>query len=59
MICNRHVWYANLIVSTRNYPFNTTHLTRITNKYSFYFRFVKYPTYILNLKRTANNYKNL
>ena len=59
---NRHVWHANLFVSTWNDPLNTTHLTRITNKYLFYFGFVKYllyPTYILNLKRKASNYKNL
>ena len=33
---------------------NTICLIRITNKYSFYFRFIKYllyPTYILNLKK--------
>ena len=32
-------------------PFNTIRLTYITDKYSFYFRFVKYflyPTYLLN-----------
>ena len=49
-------------MSTRNDPLNTTRLTRITNKYLFYFRFVKcllYPTYILNLKRKVSNYKNL
>ena len=37
-------------------------LTRRTNKYLFYFRFVKYLlylTYILNLKRKVSNYKNL
>ena len=46
----------------RNDPFNTTYLTRITNEYSFYFKFVKYllyPTYILNLKKKVSNYKNL
>ena len=46
-------------MSTQNDPFNTTCLT---NKYLFYFRFVKYllyPTYILNLKRKVSNYKNL
>ena len=62
VICNRHVWHANLFVLIRNDSFSTTHLTQITNKYSFYFRFVKYllyPTYILNLKRKVSNYKNL
>ena len=47
---------------TRNDPLNITRLTRVTNKYLFYFRFVKYilyPTYILNLKRKVSNYKNL
>ena len=60
--CNRHVWHANLFVSTQNDPLNTTRLTRRTNKYLFYFRIVKYllyPTYILNLKRKVSNYKNL
>ena len=49
-------------MSTRNNPLNTTYLTRITNKYLFYFKFFKYllyPTYILNLKRKVSNYKNL
>ena len=49
-------------MSTQNDPLNTTRLTRITNKYSFYFRFVKYllyPTYILNLKRKVSDYKKL
>ena len=62
VIHNRHVWHANLFVSTRNDPLNTTRLTHITNKYLLYFRFVKYllnPTYILNLKRKVSNYKNL
>ena len=43
-----------IFVSTRNDPLNTNDLTHITNKYLFYFRFVKYllyPTYILNLKK--------
>ena len=59
---NRHIWHANLFVSTQNNIFNTIRLTRITNKYSFYFRFVKYllySTYILNLKRKVGNYKKL
>ena len=59
---NKHVWHANLFESIRNDPLNTTRLTCITNKYLFYFRFVKYllyPTYILNLKRKVSNYKNL
>ena len=59
---NRHVWHTNLFVLTQNDILNTTRLTRITNKYSFYFRFVKYllyPTYILNLKRKMSNYKKL
>ena len=62
IIRNRHVWHANLFVSTQNDLINTTHLTSITNKYSFYFRFVKYllyPTCFLNLKRKVSNYKNL
>ena len=49
-------------MSTQNDPLNTTRLTRMTNKYLFYFRFVKYllyPTYILNLKRKVSNYKIL
>ena len=49
-------------MSTRNDPLNITSLTRITNKYLFYFRFVKYllyPIYILNLKRKVSDYKNL
>ena len=49
-------------MSTRNDPLNTTCLTCITNKYLFYFRFVKYllyPTNILNLKRKVSNYKIL
>ena len=59
---NRHLRHANLFVSTQNDSLNTIRLTRITNKYLFYFRFVKYllyPTYILNLKRKVSNYKNL
>ena len=62
MTHNRHIWHANLFVSSENNSFNTTYLTRITNKYLFYFKFVKYllyPTYILNLKRKVSNYKNL
>ena len=58
---NRHVWHSNLFVSIQNDLLNTTRLTRITNKYLFYFKFVKYllyPTYILNLKRKVSNYKN-
>ena len=58
---NRHVWHANLFVSTRNNSFNITHFTCITNKYLFYFRFVKYllyPTYILNLRRRVSNYNS-
>ena len=54
IIRNRHVLHVNLFVSTRNDPLNTIRLTRITNKYSFYFRFVKYllyPTYIIKLKK--------
>ena len=49
-------------MSTQNDPLNITSLTRITNKYLFYFRFVKYllyPIYILNLKRKVSDYKNL
>ena len=63
MTCNRHIWHANLFTSTRNDPFNTNRLTRITNKYSFYFRFLKYllySAYILNLKEnrvTTKTYK--
>ena len=56
MTRNWHISHVNLFVSTRNDPFNTTHLTCITNKYSFYFRFLKYllySTYILNLKRNG------
>ena len=53
---------APQFVSTRNDPLNTIRLTHITNKYLFYFRFVKYllyPTNILNLKRKVINYKIL
>ena len=53
---------APQFVLTRNDPLNTIRLTRITNKYLFYFRFVKYllyPTNILNLKRKVINYKIL
>ena len=49
-------------MSAQNDPLNTTHLTRIKNKYLFYYRFFKYllcPTYILNLKRKVSNYKIL
>ena len=54
-----HLTQLVCMPNNQNGSLNTT---RITNKYLFYFRFVKYllyPTYILNLKRKVSNYKNL
>ena len=35
LIRNKHIWHANLFVSTRNDTFNTTYLTHITNNIHF------------------------
>ena len=54
MTCNRHIWHTNLFMSIWNNSFIKTCLTHVTNKCSFYFRFVKHllnPTYILNFKK--------